>query len=138
MANKIYPKYGEACMGGGSNTDILTGNVKCVLVDDADYTYSATHEFLDDIAAGARVGTSGNLSSKTVTDSVFDCANFTVSSVSGDQFEALVFYIDTGVEATSRLICYIDTGYTGLPTTPNGNDINITLNSGGIFRAFPA
>lgn len=133
MANKIYPKYKEALITGDSNISLSTGDVKAILVDLADYTYSDTHNFLDDVPAGARVATSGNLASKTVTDGVFDAADFSFSSVTGDQSEALIVYIDTGVEATSRLVLFLDTGITGIPVTPNGGDINITLNGSGLF-----
>ncbi len=50
--------------------------------------------------------------------------------------EALVIYQHTGVDATSELIAYIDTGVTGLPVTPNGGDITVTWDSGSdkIFK----
>lgn len=133
MANAIYPKYKEALLGGGANTDMSAGNVKAVLVDLADYTYSAAHEFLTSLPAGARVSTTANLTSKTVTDGTFDSADVTFASATGDQSEAIILYIDTGVEATSRLVCFLDTGQTGLPVTPNGGDINYTVNANGWF-----
>ena len=43
--------------------------------------------------------------------------------------EAIVIYVDTGTEATSPLIAYIDTA-TGLPITPNGGDIIVTWDNG--------
>lgn len=133
MANAIYPKYKEALLGGDSNIALDTGNVKAVLVDLADYTYSSAHDFLDDIPAGARVATSGNMGTKTITNGVFDCADFAFSSVTGDESEAIIFYIDTGSESTSRLVAFFDTGVTGLPATPNGGDINIAINGSGVF-----
>lgn len=133
MASDLYVPYIQAAMTGGANTDLTTENVKVVCVDAADYTVDlAAHDFLNDIPAGARVGTSGNLASKTFTSGTFDAADITISSVSGDQFEALVVYIDTGVESTSRLVCYIDSG-TGLPFTPSGGNIDIVWNASGIF-----
>lgn len=134
MANGLYKIYKQAAMSGGANTDLLTGDVKVVLVDNADYTVDLdNHDFLADIAAGARVATSGNLASKTFTGGAFDAADFTFTSVTGDPSESLVVYIDTGVEATSRLVVYIDTA-TGLPITPNGGDIDVTWNASGIFE----
>jgi hypothetical protein len=133
MANAIYPKYKEALLNGSANTDMSAGNVKCVLVDLADYTYSAAHDFLDDVLAAARVATSGNLTTKTFTDGTFDSDNVTFSAVTGDQSEALIIYIDTAVEGTSRLVCFLDTGQTGLPVTPNGGDINVTVDAAGWF-----
>jgi hypothetical protein len=53
--------------------------------------------------------------------------------VTGNSAEALVFYIDTGTAATSRLVSYIDSGFSGLPVTPNGGDITLSFNASGIF-----
>lgn len=129
MANALYPIWKEQLLQGGSNTS-LTGNVKVTLIDAADYTYSAAHDFYDDVAAAARVATSGNLASKTFTNGVFDAADITFTAVSGDQSEALLIWIDTGVESTSRLVAYIDTGVTGLPVTPSGGDITVQWDNG--------
>jgi hypothetical protein len=131
MANALYPKFKEQALQGGVN--LSSGNIKAVLVDLADYTYSAAHEFLSDVAAGGRVATSGNLASKTFTNGVFDSADPSFTAVTGDVSEALILYIDTGTPSTSRLIGFYDTGVSGLPVTPNGGDINITVNASGWF-----
>jgi hypothetical protein len=137
MSSALYDKGREAFLGPASGQINWTNdNIKAVFVDAADYTPNlATHDNLDDIPAGARVGTSGNLGSKTVTDGVADASDITVTSVSGDQFEYVAIYKDTGVESTSRLIALIDTG-TGLPFTPSGGDITIVWDSGAnkIFK----
>lgn len=134
MANALYDKGRQAFLEG--SIDWLTDNIKVVLVDAADYTVNlATDNALDDIAAGARVATSGNLGSKTSTDGVADAADVTLTSVTGDPSEALVIYKDSGVESTSLLIAYIDTA-TGLPVTPNGGNIDIVWDDGAnkIFK----
>lgn len=133
MANAIYPKYKEALISGSSDISLSTGNVKVALIDTADYTYSATHDFLNDVAGAAIVGTSANLGTKTVTNGVFDSADPTFTAVTGDVSEALIMYIDTGVSSTSRLVAYIDTGISNFPVTPNGGDINIVVNASGWF-----
>lgn len=133
MANKIYPIYKQALLDGLSDIDVNNGNVKAALIDLADYTYSDSHDFLNDVAAGAIVATSANLGTKTVTNGVFDAADFAFSAVTGDQCEALIIYIDTGVSSTSRLVAFYDTGVTGFPVTPNGGDINVTINASGLF-----
>jgi hypothetical protein len=43
-----------------------------------------------------------------------------------------VLFVDTGNAATDALIAFIDTG-TGLPVTPNGGDITVTVNASGWF-----
>lgn len=133
MANAIYPKYKEALLTGGANTNMSSGTVKVALVDLNDYTYSAAHDFLDDLPGGSRVGTDQTLGSKTFTNGNFDAADATFPAVTGDQCEALIIYIDTGSPATSRLVAYIDTGITGMPVIPNGGDINIVWDAAGIF-----
>lgn len=132
MANARYNAYAASLLDS-SCPDLTSVDVKCILVDTDDYTFSAAHEDLADVAAGSRVATSGNLANKTNTDGAFDADDVTFSSVSGDQSEALIFYYDSGSEATSTLICYIDTGVGGLPVTPNGEDITLVFNASGIF-----
>lgn len=131
MANALYATYKQLILGAGLN--LTTLNLKVVLVDTGAYTYSAAHDFLDDIVIGARIATSGNLASKTVTNGTFDAADITITAVSGTTVEALVIYNDTGTAATSNLIAYMDTGVTGLPFTPNGGDVTIQWNASGIF-----
>ena len=103
--------------------------VKLVLVDLADYTFNSTHNFLDDVPAGARVSTSDALTGKAVTNGAFTSANSKFPLASGDESEALFLYIDTGTDATSALIAFIDNA-TGLPISPDGTDITINLSSG--------
>lgn len=134
MSNAVFPKYKEALLTGSTNISLTSGTVKAVLVDLADYTYSAAHDFLDDIPSGARVGTPQTIGSVTVTAGLFDGADITFPSVTGDQAEAIVIYIDTGSEATSRLVAFLDTGVTGLPVSPNSGNIGITWNASGILQ----
>lgn len=134
MANAMFAKGREAFLAG--DIDWAADNIKCVLVDHGtDTPVPATDQYLSDIAAGARVATSGNLSGKTVTDGVADAADVTFSAVSGASCESIVIYKDTGDPATSPLIAYIDTA-TGLPVTPNGGDITVQWDSGAnkIFK----
>jgi hypothetical protein len=134
MSNSMYAKGLQKFLEGGINW--LTDNIKCVLVDAADYTVNlATHEFLSDIPIAGRVSTSSNLASKTSTAGVADAADVTFTAVIGDQSEALVIYKDTSSAATSPLIAYIDSAV-GLPVTPSGADITITWDAGvnKIFR----
>lgn len=133
MANALYPTFKEYLLDHSNNTDLNSNNVKVVLVDLADYTYSSAHNFLDDVAAGARVATSGNLASKTIASGVFDSADPTFTAATGDVSEALILYVDSGAAATSPLVAFYDTGVTGLPVTPNGGDINVAVNASGWF-----
>lgn len=132
MANAIYPKWKEALLQFTTNNDLDGQTVKAALVDTGTYTYSAAHDFYDDVST-AVVGTPQTIANKTYTNGVLDGDNVTYTAVTGNSVEAIVIYIDTGVAATSPLVAYIDTGVTGLPVTPNSGDINITWNASGIF-----
>ena len=131
MANAIYPKYKEALLDAFTDIDINMLTAKVALIDTGTYTYSDTHDFFNDVTGV--VGTPQTLTSKSVTNGVFDAADVTFTSVTGNSVEALLIYIDTGTSTTSRLVAYIHTGVTGLPVTPNGGDITITWNASGIF-----
>ena len=134
MASSLYDYGREGFLAGDVDWD--GDNIKVVLIDEADDTIDlANDQDLADRAAGARVSTSGNLASKTVTAGVADAADVTLSSVSGDESESFDIYQDSGVEATSILIANVDDA-TGLPVTPNGGDITIQWDSGAnkIFK----
>lgn len=131
MANAIYPLYKQALLDADANVDLDDGTLKVSLVDTGTYTYSAAHDFYDDLTG--EVGTAQTIANTTVAAGVVDGDNVTFTAVSGATVEALVLWLDTGTPATSRLVAYIDTGQTGLPVTPNGGDITITWDAAGIF-----
>lgn len=125
MASVLYPKGKEALLNGTINLESDT--IKVALVDTGTYTYSAAHDFYDDVSGV--VGTPQTLASKTFTDGTFDAADTAFTAVSGATVEALIIYEDTGSAATSSLLAYID----GLSFTPNGGDVTIQWNASGIF-----
>lgn len=130
MASVVYPKAKEQLLQGGIN--LSSSTVRAVLIDTGTYTYNAAHNAYDDLSGV--VGTeSGAFGSKTFTDGVFDAADITFSSVTGNTAEAIVIFIDTGTASTDLLIAYIDSASSGLPVTPNGGDITVTWNASGIF-----
>lgn len=134
MANALYDKGRQAFLEGG--VAWLTDSIKAVLVDAGAYTVNlSTHQFLSDIAGGARIATSAALAGKSSTAGVADANDSVFTAVTGVQSEAVVLYKDTGTAGTSALICYIDSA-TGLPVTPNGGDITVTWDNGSnkIFK----
>ena len=134
MANALYAKGREGFLDGSIDWD--THTISMIGMDHLDDTpVPATDDNLDDLLAAGRVGSWTPFATKTVTDGVADAADITDTTVTGDQFESLNIYKDTGVEATSRLIAYIDVA-TGLPCTPNGGDITVQWDDGAskIFK----
>ena len=128
MSNALYGKGRQSFLEGG--IAILTDDIKLNFLDSADYTVSIdVDDFLNDIPGAAIVATSGNFAGKSSTLGVFDATDVTVSTVSGDVFEAVGIYKDTGVSGTSTLLAYIDSA-TGLPFTPTGNNITVSWDNG--------
>ena len=123
MANALYTLGREAFLAG--EIDWEDDDIRCILVDSADYTLDIdAHDNLDDIPGGARVATTGALQNASITGGVADADDITFSSVTGDQFEYIIIYKHTGTESTSKLIACLDTA-SGLPCTPNGGDVEI-------------
>ncbi len=128
MANTLYDFARQRFLEAQINW--MSDNIKCILVDTGAYTpQTAVHQYLADIPISARIAGPVTLTSKATTGGAADAADCTFTSVSGPSIEAIVIYSDTGSEATSPLIAYIDTA-TGLPITPNGGDIIVTWDNG--------
>ncbi len=132
MANALYPKWKEQLLQFTANNDLSAGTVKVALIDTGVYTYNSADQFFS-AASSASIGTPQTIGSKTFTNGTFDGSDVTFTAVTGNSVEALILYVDTGSNATSPLVAYIDTSVTGLPVTPNGGDIAITWNASGIF-----
>ena len=133
MANALYNKAREGFAKAQINWE--TDTIKAVLVDSGAYTFSAAHQFISDVPSGARISSIQTLSGKTATDGACDANDLTFPSVSGASIEVIIIFKDTGTEATSPVLAYIDSG-TGLPITPNSGDIIVTWDNGinKIFR----
>ena len=128
MANTLFDAARQRFLEGQFNW--LTDTIKVILVDTGAYTpQTAIHQYLADIPLSARIAGPVTLTSKATVGGAADGADVTFTSVSGPTIEAIVIYRDTGTEATSPLIAYIDTA-TGLPITPNGGDIIVTWDNG--------
>lgn len=128
MANALYNTFKEGVLD--KLFDLNTDVIKSVLIDSADYTFSAAHsDYSVDVAAAAKVAVSAGLGSPTITNGTFDTADFTWSAVSGDPSEAIILEDET--TTPDRLVAFYDTSITGMPVTPNGGNINVTVNASG-------
>lgn len=134
MTKALASAYLEKRATTGLN--LSTQNLKIVALD-ATYTYSAAHDFLDDIAGGAVVATSGNLGSKTTTAGVLDSADVSLGSpTAGDTITQFWLYRDTGTPATSELVYYWneDASAASISIATNGEEITVLVNASGYFR----
>lgn len=134
MANALFGTGLKAFMD--ADIDYLVDTIKVQLVD-ADYVFSAAHDFFDDVPAGAKIGTAGALASKTSTGGVADAADQVFTAVvAGDTVTGLVIYKDTGVAGTSALIAFFDTkaDSSAISVATNGGNITVIWSASGIFR----
>lgn len=131
MANAVYPKALQAFLG--ADIDMEVDDIRVAIVDSADYTYSAAHDFMDDVAG--IVARSGALAGKTIVNGLFDANDVTLTGVTGDSIEQVILFKHTGSDATARLICFLDRDGSNatFTVTPDGGNILITWNASGIF-----
>lgn len=128
MANTLYDYARQRFLEAQLNW--MTDTIKVLLVDTGAYTpQTAVHQYVADIPPSARIAGPVTLTSKSTVGGAADGADVTFTSVTGASIEAIIIYSDSGTEATSPLIAYIDTA-TGLPITPNGGDIIVTWDNG--------
>ena len=128
MANAVQATAKKAML----DQLLALGTLKATIVDTADYTYGAAHDFIADVPSIARVATA-TLASITTTAGTLDAADTTFTSVSGDQSEALVLWVDTGNETTSPYLAFWDSGVTGFPLTPVGTNVVAQWSASGII-----
>lgn len=133
MANAIYPKYKEALLSAANNVSLVDGTVKVSLIDNEEIVYNSSIEFYSELNETGVIATT-TVANTSVTNGLFNGDDVTFTTVTGDQSEAILFWIDTGDANTSRVVAYLDTGISGLPITPNGSDIDIQWNVSGIFQ----
>jgi len=110
--------------------------IKCTLV--RGYTFNSAHQFVSDVTgAGGTLWTTPMTLTKTSALGVADASDVVFSTVTaGAAYPAIIIYQASAVTggadvaaSAQRLICHIDTA-TGLPVTPNGQNITIAWDNG--------
>jgi hypothetical protein len=113
-------------------------SVKAILIDAAAYTVDlAVHDNLDDIPAGARIGSAVALTLLDPAAGVCDANDISFTGLVGaPTCEAIALYKDTGVESTSTLVAYIDSATSGLPTPAGVTQVDVAWSNGAnkIFK----
>jgi hypothetical protein len=133
MANALFDPGREGFLDATIDWD--TGDIRVMLVLST-YTFDAADKFISDLGAVDN-GRSAAFGTKTVTSGVADAADTSLNATAATASNALIIFQHTGVDATARLICYIDTVGSGLPFTPSaGQLVNIAWDNGAnrIFK----
>ena len=127
----VYPKGRQAFGAGDLDWDAHTFKVALV----AGYTYDALDQFVSDITG--IVARSSALASKTNVDGLLDAADLVFASVAtGSTIDGYIVYKDTGSDATSPLVGYVneqpDTSAISVPT--NGSNIDLQFDATGVIQ----
>ncbi len=128
MSNAMYSLAKQALMSQSPALNLSSDNIKVALVGASYAVNLATHQYVTDLGANI-IARSGNLTAVTVLLGIFNAAAVLYALLTGAAVDFLVIYKDTGSDATSPLVYYIDTA-TGLPFTPNGTNATITWDTG--------
>lgn len=124
MTKRLYAKGAEQILQAGVN--FVADTIRVSLLANTYAPNFAADDFYDDLSAFV-VATQA-LSSKSVLGGMFDAGDTTFPAVAaGTTCNAIVFWKDTGVPATSALLLYIDQAdLVNFPVTTSGADIEVS------------
>ena len=143
MANTVRTGWKQTIGKWGLGEAGITqpsGTLRVALIATA-YPFSSGHDFLDDIVAHV-IATQPMPPGTTFVSKALghpsgpgnQLATVTFPAVAnGTSIKALELYMSSGVNNTSKLIAYIDTGVTGLPFGGTGADATLTFDPAGVF-----
>lgn len=131
MANALFDAGRNAFLTGSVNWPADT--IKAMLVNVGTYVVNlATHDFVNDVPSGAIAARSAAaIPGRSATAGVANATTFAFTAVTGPTIGAVIIYKDTGSDATSPLIAYLDTESTGpINIIPTGGDVTIVWDPG--------
>jgi hypothetical protein len=139
MSNVKFNTFGKAI----AKNDMDTVTIKAMFMDPSYSPNADTHVYVSDISASRASGSTDlTIAGFTITaDNTDNRTEFDISdlvtaaiTLSGGT-NAIVFYISTGVDATSELLTCNDILVGGVQTTvyPVGGTLTVTISSNGIF-----
>lgn len=134
MASGMYSKGVAAIMGG--DIDLVNHTISAILISTAgSYTPDLSADtFQTDIPEASQVA-EVILTSKTIDGRTFRADAVVFPSVAaGADLVAVALIKDSGTQASSNLICYLDNAVE-FPITPDGTNVTIVWDTGaeGIF-----
>lgn len=134
MTSGLYELGVKSIMSG--DIDLINDNIYAMLIDSNEYTPNFnTDENQDDIPDDAQIAESA-LTGKTLDVSVFRANDSVFLSVAtGQNVDAVVIFLNTDYEDTSKLIAYIDNA-PEFPITTDGTNVTIVWDTGanGVFK----
>jgi hypothetical protein len=125
----VFPSALDAILHGSIDLEAVTLKLQAIDTDEYSPAASTTDDFLADVPSAARIESPVALTGALVQNAGLGVDVAVVIPAVADSeppIGALLVYRDTGSEATSNLLLWIDTAI-GLPLTPTGADVEITL-----------
>ncbi len=143
MASLIFNRAKKEIFDGTLDMS-ATGDIRLLLVTSA-YTPNADHDFIDlggSDAVTAELSGTGYVRKALASEAFaeddandraeWDADDVVFTGITAGTAAAFVIYDHTGVDTTSVIIAYVDTG--GFPIVTNGGDLTITFNAEGIIQ----
>lgn len=132
MSNTLFSSYANGIWNNTAGVAWASDTIKAILCS-AGYTPNiATDAHLTDVPSGDRVSTATVTGISVATRAVQVSGSVTFTSVTGAVCTQVVLYKDTGTPSTSPLLALFDTFSSGMPVTPTGANITLTLDASGL------
>lgn len=135
MRNAWYDKALTRVGSGLLDLNALS-NPKIIAIESGLYSFSQSHEYLSDVIASSRIATTAMASVVFGTvEGWLDAADVVFTSpTAAKEVVSLIIFEDTGVEATSPLLIFVDDANILPITTESGKDLEIAWQGTGIAR----
>lgn len=135
MSNAWYDKALTRVGSGLLDLNALS-NPKIIAIESGLYSFSQSHEYLSDVIASSRIATTAMASVVFGTvEGWLDAADVVFTSpTASKEVVSLIIFEDTGVEATSPLLIFVDDANILPITTESGKDLEIAWQGTGIAR----
>jgi len=124
VANLLYSKAKEALLNGDIHFE--TDQIKILFVDSTYSPSISSDEFVSNIPSSSIKHRSNPLVNVTTDLGVLDADDIAIPDYPGNAFKALVLYKNTGTDATSRIIAYIEDSV-GLPFSGSSSQFPISI-----------
>lgn len=126
MASALYNSYKQSLLDSSAPNISSGGSTVRAIFVTSSYVFSASHANFSDLTNTVGDGGTGRANGEqlltiTITNGAYDAADTVFASVTGTSINAIVLYVDSGVDATSSLIAYID----GISLSPSAAQVTI-------------
>ena len=126
----IYDNARQYFASGSIN--LATATIGVTLVNTTLYTFSAAHDFLNDIPTAAIIATS-SLTNVAVASGRLDADNLNISAVAVNSvINGMVLFV-SATDSSKAPLLFIQSEGTGFPLTPDGGTVTITFPSSDPF-----